>query len=61
MELEKSLYETLINCYAIKQTPDYRYTDGGTTVVLNDKAEALMMNGITVAKFLTFIALYLSK
>ena len=61
MEIDKSLYEVLMNCYAIKQTPEVRFTDGGDTVILNEKAETLMKNGITVAKFLTFIALYLSK
>ena len=61
MEIEASLFNLLVNCYVIKESPTFKFDQSGKSVILDLTATKFMENGLTVAKFLTYITLYLEK
>ena len=61
MEIEAPLFNLLVNCYVIKESPTFKFDQSGKSVVLDLTATKFMENGLTVAKFLTYITLYLEK
>ena len=61
MEIEASLFNVLVNWYALKENPAFKFNESGKSVVLDSSATKFMDNGLTVAKFLTYITLFLEK
>jgi hypothetical protein len=61
MEIEASLFNVLVNCYSIKESPSFKFNESGKSVVLDSSATKFMENGLTIAKFLTYITLFLEK
>lgn len=61
MEIEASLFNVLVNCYAIKESPSFKFNESGKSVVLDKDATKFMENGLTAAKLITYITLFLEK
>ncbi|CAI2384566.1 unnamed protein product [Moneuplotes crassus] len=61
MDIEASLFNVLVNCYSIKESPTFKFNESGKSVVLDANATKFMLNGLTIAKFLTYITLFLEK
>ena len=61
MELESTLFNLLVNWYVIKESPTFKVDHLRKTVNLDLTATKFMENGLTVAKFLTYITLYIEK
>jgi len=61
MEIDASLFNILVNCYAIKESPTFKFNESGKSVVLDSDATKFMENGLIAAKFLTYITLFIEK